>query len=87
MFQHRLLFSLAYYDNRSDNQLIQYALPAQTGFLSVTSNFPALVENSGFEIEVNTTNVHGHHLTWNTSMNFTLPKNKLLAFPDLATSS
>ncbi|HYM93142.1 MAG TPA: SusC/RagA family TonB-linked outer membrane protein, partial [Chitinophagaceae bacterium] len=50
-FKDRILFSIAWYRNRTNDQLLQYALPSQTGFTSVISNFPALLQNTGWELE------------------------------------
>src|SRR5207237_2225829 len=43
--------SFIYYRNRSSNQIIANRLPTQTGAVSIITNFPALVQNSGFEME------------------------------------
>lgn len=77
----------AWYRNRSDNHLVQYALPSQTGFINITRNFPALIQNSGVEIELNTRNIQRPDFSWNTAFNISIPKNKLVSFPDLETSS
>src|SRR5207244_2033054 len=50
----RILFNSGYFLNRSSNQLLGYALPYVTGFGSINSNFPATVENSGWEFSLNT---------------------------------
>jgi len=82
-----ILLTAAYYHNRSSNQLISYSLPVQTGFFNVVRNFPGLVSNTGWEMTLTTRNFHQKDFTWSTSFNITLPKNKLLAFPGLSTSS
>ncbi len=83
----RILLSSGWFRNRSGNQLLQYTLPSQTGFPGITRNLPALVENSGWELEVNSRNIQNKHFSWNTSFNLTIARNKLLDFPDLETSS
>ena len=83
----RILVNAGYYRNRSSNQLLGYALPMLSGFGSITMNFPALVENSGWELSLNTINVKTNSLVWNTGFNLTLPKNKLVDFPELETST
>ncbi len=83
----RILISAAVYRSISDNHLISYALPSQTGFTSITKNFPAVVENTGLEITLNTVNVKTHSFGWKSNLNLTVPRNKLVSFPDLATSS
>jgi TonB-linked SusC/RagA family outer membrane protein len=86
-FENKMALSVAYYNNRSSNQLINYALPATTGFTSIQANLDAEVENSGFEFEVNGTLLKKDNFSWNGSFNLSLPKNRLLAFPGLENSS
>lgn len=84
----RVYVSIAYYRNRSSNQLLAYKLPSQTGFTSIAAkNFPAVVQNRGVELTFQSKNVAGKNFSWNTSANLTLPYNTLLSFPGLSTSS
>jgi len=85
--QDRLFVSAAYYMNRSDNQLIGYTLPSQTGFTSVVANRNALVENRGWEFMINTTNIRTKNFTWKSSFNISIPRSELVAYPNLETSS
>ena len=75
----RILLTANYYRNRSDNQLSYLALPDQTGYNSYTGNFKALLQNKGFEFELNTKNIVSKNFTWRTSLNLTIPRNKLLS--------
>ena len=86
-FGNRLLFSATWFRNRSANQLIQYSLPAQTGFQNVTKNFQAVLQNVGWEFSVTGNIIKKKDLTWTTSANLSIPRNKLIAFPGLAASS
>jgi TonB-linked SusC/RagA family outer membrane protein len=79
--------SASYYNNRSSNQLVNYPLAMTTGFTGVLENMNATVQNSGWEFVLNTLNVGKNDLTWNTSLNLTLPTNTLIAFPQLANST
>lgn len=83
----RFLLSAVRYRNRSRNQLINYKLPYQTGFSSIIQNFPALVENIGWEMLFSIKIVDNKRFSFLTSMNITFPKNKLISFPGIATSS
>jgi TonB-dependent starch-binding outer membrane protein SusC len=85
-FANRLLFSAAWYRDRSGNQLIQYSLPAQTGFNYVTKNFQAVLQNTGWEFAVTSSNIKKKDFSWTTSLNLSIPHNKLIAFPGLAAS-
>lgn len=82
-----ILFSAAFSINRSNNQLINYKLPNQTGFSSVIQNFPATVQNTTWELTVTSKNVTTENFRWTSSLNVTIPNNKLVSFPGLATSS
>ena len=64
-----------------------YNLPTTTGFTNIERNFPAVVQNTGWEITINTKNVKTKNFSWTTSINLTIPRNKLVSFPDLAASS
>jgi len=81
-FKDRLLFNINYNLNRSSNQLLAFALPIITGFTDITMNFPAKVQNTGWEFMLNSTNLSNHKFKWTTGFNLTVPKNKLLAYPD-----
>lgn len=83
----RILLYSSFYQNRTDNQLVGYSLPGITGFTSVQSNLPAVIQNRGLEFELNTYNIQGKDFTWKTAFNISFPKNKLQAFPNLKASS
>ncbi|THU34736.1 SusC/RagA family TonB-linked outer membrane protein [Niastella caeni] len=83
----RILLTANYVRNRSSNQLLAYNLPTITGFGSIIENFPATVQNSAWEFLLNVTTIKGSNITWSSSLNLTLPKNKLKSFPNLATSN
>lgn len=87
LLQDRIRLQVNYYKNRSNNQLISYTLPSLTGFTSFQANLPAIVQNTGLEIELNTKLLQGSKLKWDLSANLTIPKNKLIDFKDLETSS
>ncbi|MCK0156348.1 SusC/RagA family TonB-linked outer membrane protein [Cellulophaga sp. F20128] len=87
LFEDRLLLNSVWYQNRSSNQLIGIPLAATTGFGSLTGNFDATVENTGLEIDLTTRNIQRKHFSWNTNFNITVPKNRLVKFPELETST
>ena len=80
----RINLGASYYVNRTQNSLVGYSLPVLTGFPTVEANLPAKVQNSGFELVVNTINIRTEKFSWSTSINFTASQNKLVAFPNLA---
>lgn len=83
----RAFLTVDYFRNRSDNQLVNYTLPSQTGFASVLMNFPGKVQNSGWEVEARADIIRDSRLSWSASANLTIARNKLLAFPDLENSN
>jgi len=85
--RNRILVSANFFRNKSSNQLVNYTLPSQTGFSGITANLPALVQNEGWEFQLNTENIKTKAFRWTTSFNLTLSRNKLLKFPGLAASS
>lgn len=86
-FNDRLLVSLNYFQSRSDNQIIRYTLPDQTGSNNILMNFPGKVENKGIEIESLAKIFNGTPFSWESSFNLTIPRNKLISFPGLSASS
>lgn len=86
-FNDRILINVTRFNNKSSNLLLPYALALTTGTGSIMQNFPATIQNSGWEISLNTTNVKSSNFSWSSNINFTVPHNKLVAFPNLETSS
>lgn len=87
LFKNRLNINTAYFNNRSSNQLINYALPGTTGFTSIQANLDALVQNSGWEFDISGKLINNINLKWNAAVNLSLPNNKLLEFPGLENST
>jgi TonB-linked SusC/RagA family outer membrane protein len=87
LLKDRILLTGDYVYNRSSNQLIGTPLPVLSGFYSINANFPATVQNTGWEFTLNTQNIKSRDFTWSSSFNLTIPKNKLAAFPNLANSA
>lgn len=83
----RILINTNFYINRSSNQLLTYLLPATTGFGAITANFPATVQNWGWEFTLQTNNINSKSFSWSSSVNITIPRNKLVSFPDFEKSS
>ena len=83
----RILLSADYYQSRSGDQLVAYTIPTITGFNSYAANLPAVVQNTGWEFELKTKNIDNANFRWSTSINITIPNNKLVSFQNLANSS
>ncbi|MFL9829744.1 SusC/RagA family TonB-linked outer membrane protein [Flavobacterium sp. ST-87] len=86
-FQDRIVPSIAWYRNRSSNQLVGIPLPGTTGFAVLQDNLDATVENQGLELSLNTINFKNPHFSWTTALNLSFSKNKLMRFPGLSSST
>lgn len=82
----RITVNAGYYINRSGNQLVTTPLSEVTGFTSIAANLPAIVQNSGLELTANSVNVRTKKFKWSSSFNISIPKNKLVSYPDFASS-
>jgi TonB-linked SusC/RagA family outer membrane protein len=87
VINNRVLINLTWFRNRTGNSLDDVKMPVITGANSFTTNFPALIQNSGWELTVTTENFKTKDFTWTSTLNLTRPRNKLVAFPDLENSS
>jgi TonB-linked SusC/RagA family outer membrane protein len=83
----RILLDAGWFLSRSDNQLVQYPLPSQTGFIGYQANLPALVQNKGWEFELSVTPLKTKDYSWNIDLNLTLPQNKLVKFHNIANTA
>lgn len=79
-----ILITGNFYKNRSSNQLVGYPLPPTTGFTMLPYyNLPAVVQNTGIELEIITRNIKNKNFEWTTSFNLSIPRNKLIKYPNL----
>ncbi|WP_316799784.1 SusC/RagA family TonB-linked outer membrane protein [Pedobacter frigidisoli] len=79
----RLNLSVDYFRNRSGNQLVSTTLPSYLGYENILENLPAVVQNQGLEIVLNTINLKSSKVNWSTNINLSFLKNKLISFPSL----
>lgn len=87
VFNEGLHLTIAYYKNRSSNQLVNYAIAPSSGFSSILANLPATVQNTGWEFDVTSNIYNKGNFKWITSFNLSIPKNKLISFPSLQISA
>lgn len=85
----RILFTAGVYRNRTSHLLANITIPSQDGFQSYSGNLPdgAIVQNQGLEFELSTSNIKNKDFSWSSSFNLTAPQNKLLSFPNIASTS
>lgn len=67
-----------YYIRNTSDLLVNRALPNVTGFASVVTNL-GKVDNSGFEVSINTENVKTSNFVWRTSLALWSNKNKIIS--------
>ena len=87
LWQDRLQLNIDWYRNRTGNQLVGYPLPGMTGFSSVQANMPAIIENKGWELDAQLQIFRDTPFKWNVSGNISIPKNKLVSFPNIEAST
>jgi TonB-linked SusC/RagA family outer membrane protein len=88
LLKEKIIINANYFLNRSSNQLLFYSLPVITGSYNITQNLPAVVQNSGWEILVSGIPLANKaKLNWETSINITIPRNKLVEYPGISQST
>ena len=80
-FNDRISTSVAYFNNRTTDMLMDVTVAGTTGFASQTQNFGGVVDNKGWEVEINSTNLKTKNFTWRTGFNITFQKNELVKMP------
>lgn len=76
-FNDRIVINADYYRRITTDLLLRVNLPSTTGFSSVLTNIGE-VENTGFEMVLNTRNIVRGDLKWNTSFNIAKNTNEVL---------
>ena len=74
----RVSFSFDYYQRKTTDLLLEVDIPTITGFERAWRNI-GKVNNNGIEISINTVNVMTKDFTWNTNLNMSTNKNKVVA--------
>lgn len=77
LFDNRIYFIADYYKRTTTDLLLSVNVPTLTGFSSTVKNIGEM-ENQGWEFALNTRNFTGD-FSWNTSMNLSFNRNKVIA--------
>jgi TonB-dependent starch-binding outer membrane protein SusC len=77
ILSNRISGAVEYYYSRTSDLLLNQTIPNTTGFENFLRNI-GQTENKGVEISLHTLNLQKGDFTWNTSIAFTLNRNKIL---------
>ncbi|RRA97764.1 SusC/RagA family TonB-linked outer membrane protein [Larkinella rosea] len=77
ILSNRIFLTADYYKRITTDLLLAVQVPTLTGFTSAVKNI-GKVENKGLELALNTRNLTGA-FSWNTDLNFSFNRNKVLA--------
>jgi TonB-linked SusC/RagA family outer membrane protein len=86
LFNDKISFSVAWYRNRCNDQLLLFPIAIYTGFGNVTANSPANVQNMGWEFNLGGKIINSKKIAWNFTLNSGINKNKLLSYPNIEQS-
>jgi len=78
VFKSRISLSVDLYNNESNDLLIKNNIPTSSGYRYQFQNIGA-VRNRGIEFVLNTVNLHSDSFKWNTSLNMSFNKSKVLS--------
>lgn len=76
ILDYRLTGSIDYYFKKTTDMIMSQRLPIFTGFSTITANLGE-VQNQGFEVSLSSTNIKQKDFIWNTSLGFSLNKNRI----------
>ena len=81
VLNNRLSLTADYYKRITYNLLLDRPIPTITGFSSTLTNI-GKVQNEGFELAVSSKNIEQANFHWQTSVNISVNRNKVLALSD-----
>ncbi|WP_461453345.1 SusC/RagA family TonB-linked outer membrane protein [Mucilaginibacter sp.] len=77
LFNNRLSYNFTWYKSNSYNQFIQYTPEASTGYSTGYLN-AGNIQNSGIEMRLGYDIVKSSDFSWNTNLNYSFNKNKII---------
>ncbi|MBU1822483.1 MAG: SusC/RagA family TonB-linked outer membrane protein, partial [Bacteroidetes bacterium] len=78
LFNNRIQLEADIYRKLTTDMLLSAPVPSSSGFTTVSQNIGSM-RNQGVEFGINTVNLSGSALSWNTTFNISINKNKVLA--------
>jgi TonB-dependent starch-binding outer membrane protein SusC len=82
LFNNRITGELDYYKKNTEDLLFNTPVPGTSGFRTVLKNIGEM-QNEGFEIVLNSTNIDRGGFRWTTSLNLAKNRNKILKLDGL----
>ena len=76
ILKNRINGSLDYYKKKTTDMLLNLPIPQSTGFSSILSNV-GRIDNTGFELLINTVNISKNDFSWHSDITFTTMKNEV----------
>ena len=77
LFKNRIAGTIEVYQTKTEDILLRRNLPIITGYYNIWDNLGAM-QNKGIEITLNTVNVHVGDFSWESNINFSMNRNKIL---------
>ena len=78
LFKNRIVFTADYYQKQTNDLLLYVSAPPSLGYPDYLLNV-GKVGNKGLELALTTANIDKGKFSWNTNLNFSLNRNKVLA--------
>jgi len=78
ILDNRISGSIAWYRKKTTDMLLNLPIPSSTGYTSRFVNIGSM-ENKGFEFALNTHNINAKDFKWNSNINVSTLKNKVLS--------
>ena len=78
LFDNRVNLELDYYNRKTTDMLLNAPIPQTSGFSFLTQNIGSM-ENKGFELSLNSTNIDTANFTWNSTFNISMNTNEVLS--------
>jgi TonB-dependent starch-binding outer membrane protein SusC len=82
LFRNRVNFTLNLYRQETVGNLAQISTSWITGVGNVVGNQNSVVENKGFEVDLNVIAINKNGLKWTTGLNASAYRNRLSSYPD-----
>lgn len=80
MLNGRLGLDVTYYNGLVKDQILNYTLPISSGSSSILANVGSL-RNTGWEFAITGAPIQNENFKWNTVLNFSMNKNKVISLP------